>query len=490
LGNTPGQEEPASFEHGTGRVVGVRIRPASKEADYRLATLRADGRDAAIVIGVFTTLTLPFVYNDLFWPGPAGRLGVLLAARVVYLVTGYLAVWIGLRGRRPSALDWSVLVHWVTGAAFTVVLQSTRPADYYLPVMANAIAVLLVWAVVPIGYVFQALGAGAVTLACLAWLAAFRIPPPVPVALLIGFTLLVANLTGAYVSWRLQRSRRVEFLAVREQAEAVRQVRSSESLFRAAFEGVSIGKALGGPDGRFLRVNESLCRFLGCRPPQLLWKTIEDFAVPGDRDDVRAARERVLAGGSPFRGEARFLRPEGGAAWGDLSLSLVREPDGSARYLVCSLVDVDERHRAEQALAASRSRFAELYEGLGDGVVSVRPDGSILTSPRSAGTGRRSGGSPTSSVAATGSRPTRRSTGARTGRSCPSRSGPPPVTTASGWSGCGPRSGTSRSRRRCATSWRSRPGSPRWGRSSPGSPTRSTTRSSRPSRRTGSPSRR
>jgi hypothetical protein len=135
----PGHEEQPPVVRSGARVVGAWIRPSELEAAYRLANLRSDGRNAALVVGAFAILSLPFVYNDLFWAGPSGRLADLVAARVVFVLTGLGAVWVGLRGRHPAVLDLAVFLNWFTGAVFTVILQSTRPSDYYLPVAINAV---------------------------------------------------------------------------------------------------------------------------------------------------------------------------------------------------------------------------------------------------------------------------------------------------------------------------------------------------------------
>jgi signal transduction histidine kinase len=215
-GSAPEAEDPAA----TGRLVGTTLRPPALEAEFRAANLRDDGRDAAVIVGVYLVLSFAFVPNDVAWALPQGRMVDVLLGRVAYVVSGLVVVVAGLRTRSPSRLDWSILANAVIGSLFTILLQSTRPADYYLPTLVNAVWVLIVWAVIPNRFLFQALGGGAITLSCVIWLVAFRTPPPRPVWLLIAISLLTVNLAGAFMSWRLQRSRRLQFLAIREQAEA------------------------------------------------------------------------------------------------------------------------------------------------------------------------------------------------------------------------------------------------------------------------------
>ncbi len=227
-----GQGSAPDADDGTaaGSLVGTALQPPALEAEFRAAKLRDDGRDAAVIVGVYALLSFAFVANDLAWAQPRGRLLEVFLGRLLYVGSGAVVVVTGLRTRRPSRLDWSILANVLIGSAYTVVLQSTRPSDYYLATLVNAVWVLIVWATIPNRFLFQALGAAAVTLACVTWLVLFRAPPPRPVWLLIAVSLLTVNLAGAFMSWRLQRSRRLQFLAIREQARTSRRLARASRL--------------------------------------------------------------------------------------------------------------------------------------------------------------------------------------------------------------------------------------------------------------------
>lgn len=369
-----GWTEPSS-DRKAGRVAGASLLPPELELEYRRGRLRDDGRDAAIVVGVLTAISLLFLYNDAFFARHSPLLPLLHAARAAYIGSGVLVVVLGLRARGRDALDLSILLYLAVGALFTVALQSTRPTDYYLPALQNVIGALLAWAVIPNRFAFQALAAAIVTGACVVWIALFRERPAPPVALLLGVSLLMANLGGAFLSWRIHRSHRFQFLAEREQREALRRTAESEDLFRTAFDSASIGRALADPSGIFLRVNEALCGFLGYTAPELLGRPFADFTDPGDRAASQELIGDLLAGRSRLPLEKRYLRKDGSSVWGQATVSLIRNADGSPRFFVTDVANIDERRRAESALAASRSRHAELYEGLGDGVCSGTLDG-------------------------------------------------------------------------------------------------------------------
>src|SRR5258707_8242403 len=58
--------------------------------------------------------------------------------------------------------------------------------------------------------------------------------------------------------------------------------RNSEARFRGTFDHAAVGIAHVAPDGRWLRVNGTLCRILGYRVDELLTKSFQDVTYPDD----------------------------------------------------------------------------------------------------------------------------------------------------------------------------------------------------------------
>jgi len=128
------------------------------------------------------------------------------------------------------------------------------------------------------------------------------------------------------------------------------QLRESEARFRRLFDQSPIGVGMVTLDFRFVRVNEALCRFLGYREEELLGRTFVEITHP---DNLAENREQVgrLARGEieQYATDKRYLRKDGSAVWGHLSLSLVR--DGKTPlYFVPMIEDISERRRAEEEL--------------------------------------------------------------------------------------------------------------------------------------------
>ena len=72
-------------------------------------------------------------------------------------------------------------------------------------------------------------------------------------------------------------------LSITERKLAAEALRASEERFRATFEQAAVGMAHVATDGRFLLVNDKLCRILGYSRQELLGTTYLDLTLPEDR---------------------------------------------------------------------------------------------------------------------------------------------------------------------------------------------------------------
>jgi PAS domain S-box-containing protein len=97
-------------------------------------------------------------------------------------------------------------------------------------------------------------------------------------------------------------------------------------------------------DGRFLRVNDALCRILGYRVDELLTNPFQDVTYP---DDLAAdlAQVELMADGkiNSYSIEKRYLRKDGAIIWGRKTVGCVRKGDGSIDYFVAVLEDISAR---------------------------------------------------------------------------------------------------------------------------------------------------
>jgi len=141
------------------------------------------------------------------------------------------------------------------------------------------------------------------------------------------------------------------------------KLRESEERFRKAFESSAIGMALVALDGRWLRVNESLCRIVGYTPEEMLAMDFQSITHPDDLGpDIELAR-RVIAGQlGNFHVEKRYLHKDGRIVWVLLSVSMVRDRVGNPLYFVSQIQDITDRKRTDSELRSLSTRLLELQE--------------------------------------------------------------------------------------------------------------------------------
>jgi len=119
-----------------------------------------------------------------------------------------------------------------------------------------------------------------------------------------------------------------------------------------AFAEAAIGMALVDMDGRFLRVNEALCRITGYSREQLEARSLRGLSHPADADLDAAEILRLVSGDLPsYQVERRYLHAEGHELWGLLTVSLVRDDRHQPLYLISQLQDISERKGLERRLA-------------------------------------------------------------------------------------------------------------------------------------------
>ena len=110
----------------------------------------------------------------------------------------------------------------------------------------------------------------------------------------------------------------------RKQAE--QELKKSEERFRSAMEYAAIGKALVAPDGRWLKVNHSLCKMLGYSEDELLNIDFQTVTHPADLESDLDYVSQMLAGEiETYQMEKRYIHKQGNTVWVLLSVSLVHD---------------------------------------------------------------------------------------------------------------------------------------------------------------------
>lgn len=152
-----------------------------------------------------------------------------------------------------------------------------------------------------------------------------------------------------------------------------------EEVFRAIFEEAGIGMALVDLEGRPVAANRRLQQILGYTEPELRSMTFPEFTHPDDvRADWELFEELVRGDRSHYQLDKRYLRKDGGIVHGRLTVSLVRNPDGSPRQAVGMVEDVTAQHEAAAALATEERQHREILSSLADGVLLFDREGRLV----------------------------------------------------------------------------------------------------------------
>ncbi|MDB6147503.1 MAG: domain S-box [Spartobacteria bacterium] len=138
-----------------------------------------------------------------------------------------------------------------------------------------------------------------------------------------------------------------------------------DSLFQSAFEYAAIGMALVSPEGKWLRVNRSICQITGYSEAELLKRRFHDISLPDDLDLDLANAQKMLAGEiDTYQMEKRYFHKSGPIVWVLLSVSLVRNKTGQPLFFIAQIQDISLQKTGEQKLAQAAARIKALQEKL------------------------------------------------------------------------------------------------------------------------------
>ena len=158
---------------------------------------------------------------------------------------------------------------------------------------------------------------------------------------LTGFTIVVSDIT--------------------EKDKAARALRESEQRFRVTFDQAAVGIAHVAHNGRFLRVNQKLCRIFGYPEEELLQKHCKELTQPEDVAATEAAIRLLVAGMTDVaRLEKRYIRKDGHSVWCNFTSAIVRDRGGDFKYFISVIEDIEERKRLEEQMQQHQAVLARV----------------------------------------------------------------------------------------------------------------------------------
>lgn len=170
------------------------------------------------------------------------------------------------------------------------------------------------------------------------------------------------------------------YLDITDRKRVEEERRISEESFRGAFEHASIGMAIVGIKGEWLKVNNSLCSMVGYTRKELSRLTFSDITHPDDLNLDYSLLEELSSGKrDSYRMEKRYYHKNGNIIWIDLAVSMVKNEDGSPKYFVSQITDITQRKNAYEALKNANKRIQGIIDASTYvSIISTQLDGTIV----------------------------------------------------------------------------------------------------------------
>lgn len=136
------------------------------------------------------------------------------------------------------------------------------------------------------------------------------------------------------------------------------------------FERAAIGLAHVSLEGRFIRVNSSLSRFLGYSKQELLALTFQELSLAEDLEESFLWIQSILADeiSQDFSKIKRYKHKDGHLVWAKLTTTLIRDEDHTPRFFISSIQDISELKRSESLLRQSEQKLQTIIESVSDEV--------------------------------------------------------------------------------------------------------------------------
>lgn len=129
------------------------------------------------------------------------------------------------------------------------------------------------------------------------------------------------------------------------------------------FESSPIGIALVSPEGKFLKINQSLVEMFGYTSEELLSMDFQQITHLNDlASDLGFVQQTLRGERATFRMTKRYLHKNGQVIWCLLGVSLVRDNKGNPLYFVSQIQDISEQKQIEEELRQEKERLHTILD--------------------------------------------------------------------------------------------------------------------------------
>ncbi|MBX5014960.1 PAS domain-containing protein [Rhizobium lentis] len=142
-------------------------------------------------------------------------------------------------------------------------------------------------------------------------------------------------------------------------------------------ESIPAGVSVLSPDGGIEAANGHLLRYYGRTLDEIRTWPHDDLVNPDDEEHITEVMREALAGSAPFDIELRLRRADGIYRWFQVNGHPMKGEDGTVIRWYVLHVDVDDRKRAEQALAERERESRLIVDGIAGMIAIFSPVGEL-----------------------------------------------------------------------------------------------------------------
>jgi len=158
------------------------------------------------------------------------------------------------------------------------------------------------------------------------------------------------------------------------------ELKESQDRLQLTFEQAAVGIAQGELNGEQLLFNQKYCDIVGYTPEEIVQLGYIEMTYPEDRELDQGFMDRLVAGEiSTFTIEKRYVHKQGYPVWVSLTVSLVRDEQGTPLYNIAVVQDISDRKKFEQQVKESEERFRAIASATPIPVfISELPGGKVV----------------------------------------------------------------------------------------------------------------
>jgi len=165
-----------------------------------------------------------------------------------------------------------------------------------------------------------------------------------------------------------------------ETSRLYESMQKSEREYRGVIDSVSDIIFETDSSGNIMFVNATWEKITGFSISHSLGRDLFDMLHPADHEQQRYAFMNIVRGGEQaHRSFTRLQTADGKFRAVDLAFSQVRTDNNRNSRVVGTITDVEERRRAEKALAEAEKKYRTIVENAAGGIYQIAPDGRILS---------------------------------------------------------------------------------------------------------------